>query len=179
MTLTIRDVRPGDIPALIDLAAQTFLDSFGDYHTVENCEAFIAQSHTADIYNAAMKDPSEHLLVAEDDSQLLAYLYAKPTTLPVSEDLKEAHELSKIYTHRAAQSQGIGLQLIQNWEDWAKRQNISHLVLGVWSENEAAQRFYIRQGYRKISEYKLTVGDVQDTDYIYCKSLKEKADLKD
>jgi len=44
MTTIIRHVRPGDIPALIDLASETFLDSFGDYHTPENCEAFIAQS---------------------------------------------------------------------------------------------------------------------------------------
>lgn len=173
MTLIIRKVRPGDIPALIDLAAQTFLDSFGDYHTAENCRAFIAQSHNSEIYNAALSDPSKHLLVAEYNGQLLAYLYAKPVTLPVADEFKEAHELSKIYTHRTAQSQGIGLQLIQDWENWAKTQNINHLVLGVWSENEAAQRFYIRQGYKKISEYKLTVGDTQDTDYIYLKSLKK------
>ena len=171
MTLTIRNVRPGDIPALIDLATETFLDSFGDYHTAENCRAFIAQSHNKETYQAAMKDPAKLLLIAESGGQLLAYLYAKPTTLPVSKDLKDAHELSKIYTRRSAQSQGLGLQLIRNWEDWAAARNISHLVLGVWSENEAAQRFYIRQGYRKISHYKLTVGDVQDIDYIYLKAV--------
>ena len=171
MITVIRNVRPEDIPALIALATDTFLDSFGDYHTAENCRAFIAQSHNTKIYRAAILDPSKHLLVAEKSGQLLAYLYAKPTALPLTEAYKEAHELSKIYTCRSAQSQGIGLQLIQNWEDWAKTRNIRNLVLGVWSENEAAQRFYVRQGYTKISEYKLTVGDTQDTDYIYLKSL--------
>ncbi|MEP3889996.1 MAG: GNAT family N-acetyltransferase [Hellea sp.] len=175
MTVTIRNVRPGDIPALIDLATETFLDSFGDYHTAENCRAFIAQSHTTEIYRRAIIDPAQYLLAAEKEGQLLAYLYAKPAMLPLSpkleNDLKDAHELSKIYTRRPAQSQGLGLRLIQNWEGWAAAQNIGHLVLGVWSENEAAQRFYIRQGYSKISQYKLTVGDVQDIDYIYFKAL--------
>lgn len=169
MTVIIRNVRPEDIPALIALATDTFLDSFGDYHTPENCRAFITQSHNAEIYSAALLDPSQYLLVAEKNDQLLAYLYAKPTTLPLTKDLKEAHELSKIYTCRSAQSQGIGLRLIENWEDWANTRNIRNLVLGVWSENEAAQRFYVRRGYTKISEYKLRVGDTQDTDYIYHK----------
>jgi len=171
MTTRIRNVRPEDIPALIDLASETFLDSFGDYHTAENCKAFIAQSHKMDIYQAAIINPSEQLLVAEKDGKLLAYLYAKPTSLPVPDKLTAAHELSKIYTRRTAQSQGIGLKLIRHWEDWAARQNQNDLVLGVWSENKAAQRFYIRQGYSKISEYKLSVGDVEDTDYIYHKAI--------
>lgn len=171
MTIIIRNVRPEDIPALIALATDTFLDSFGDYHTAENCHAFIAQSHNSEIYQSAILDASKHLLVAEQAGQLLAYLYAKPTTLPVAEAYKVAHELSKIYTCRSAQGQRIGERLIRNWEDWAKTRNIRNLVLGVWSENQAAQRFYVRHGYRKISEYKLTVGDTQDTDYIYLKSL--------
>jgi len=171
MTLRIRNVRPEDIPALIDLAAKTFLDSFGDYHTLENCKAFIAQSHNTDIYKAAITDPLEHLLVAEKDDGFLAYLYAKPTSLPVPDKLTTAHELSKIYTRRSVQGEGIGLKLIQHWEDWAAHQKQNNLVLGVWSENEAAQRFYIRHGYSKVSEYKLQVGDVEDTDYIYHKTI--------
>ena len=171
MTARIRNVRPGDIPALIDLAAETFLDSFGDYHTAENCRVFIAKSHNDAIYQAALNDPAQLVLVAEDSTQFQSYLFAKPTTLPVPDILRTAHELSKIYTRRSAQSQGIGIQLIQYWEDWAKRRDINDLVLGVWSENEAAQRFYTRHGYSKIASYKLTVGEVQDTDFIYHKAL--------
>jgi len=71
----------------------------------------------------------------------------------------------------SCQGQGIGVRLLQNWESWAKTQNQNDVVLGVWSENKDAQRFYSRYGYKKISEYKLSVGDVQDTDYIYHKTL--------
>jgi len=168
---TIRRVRPEDIPALIHLASETFLDSFGDYHTLENCKAFIAQSHNTNVYHGAISDPTEYLLVAEEDREFQAYLYAKPTTLPVSGNLAGAHELSKIYTRREYQGQGIGIRLMQDWESWAKTQNHNDVILGVWSENKAAQRFYNRYGYKKIAEYKLSVGDVQDTDFIYHKSL--------
>ncbi|WP_051279846.1 GNAT family N-acetyltransferase [Hellea balneolensis] len=171
MTLIIRNVRPGDIPALIDLAAETFIDSFGNYHTPENCKAFIAQSHNERVYHAAIADPAKLLMVAERHNELLSYLYAKPTTLPVPHPLTNAHELSKIYTHRSAQSQGLGVRLLTEWEDWAESRGITDLVLGVWSENNAAQRFYMRHNYKKISEYQLTVGDVQDTDFIFHKSL--------
>lgn len=171
MAIVIRQVRPEDIPALIDLAEQTFLDSFGDYHTPENCRAFIAQSHNKEIYRAAINDTAQCLWVAAQDNILQAYLYAKPAALPLPAKIQGAHELSKIYTRRAAQSQGIGLRLLQKWEDWAASQNTANLVLGVWSENKAAQRFYERYGYTKISEYKLKVGNVEDTDYIYHKAL--------
>lgn len=171
MTTIIRHVRPGDISALIDLASETFLDSFGNYHTPENCDAFIAQSHNAEVYEKAIVDPLQLLLLAERHGEFQAYLYAKPTTLPVSERLLNAHELSKIYTRRSCQGQGIGVRLLQNWERWAKTQDQKDVILGVWSENHDAQRFYNRHGYNKISEYKLSVGDVQDTDFIYHKSL--------
>lgn len=171
MTHVIRNARPGDIPALIALASETFLDSFGDYHTPENCDAFIAASHNAEIYNAAIENEAACLLVAEDAGILVAYLYAKPTSLPLEVNLTASHELSKIYTRSAYQSRGLGAELLKVWETWAAQNKFDDLVLGVWSENEAAQAFYIRHGYRKISSYKLKVGEVFDTDYIFYKAL--------
>jgi len=112
-----------------------------------------------------------HLLIAEKEGIFQAYLFAKPTTLPVSQNLAGAHELSKIYTRCEYQGQGIGVKLLQDWEHWAKAQNQSDVILGVWSENKDAQRFYSRYGYNKIAEYKLSVGEMQDTDYIYHKAL--------
>lgn len=172
MTPIIRNIRPGDIPALIDLAAETFLDSFSAYHTPENCQAFIAASHNVEVYSAAIKDWNQLLLAVEDEGELVAYLYAKPTTLPVQDILKTAHELSKIYTRRTMQSRGVGAKLLQAWETWAIENGYKDLILGVWSENDAAQAFYVRHGYMKISSYKLEVGDALDTDYIFHKPLK-------
>ncbi len=167
----IRHARPGDIPALIALASETFLDSFGDYHTPENCTAFIAASHNAEVYNAAIENETTCLLVAEEAGVLVAYLYSKPTSLPVEENLAAAHELSKIYTRSSHQSRGLGAKIIKVWEAWAAQHGLNDLVLGVWSENKAAQVFYMRHGYTKISSYKLQVGEALDTDHIYHKRL--------
>ena len=170
MSTLIRLARPGDIPALIDLAAETFIDSFGDYHSHENCQAFIAQSHNENIYRAAITNDDEYVLVAEEKRGLVAYLYAKPPTLPLTPTFIKAHELSKIYTKRSAQSAGIGAKLLKMWEGWALANGYSNLVLGVWSENISAQKFYIRHGYTKISSYHLAVGQTQDTDFIFHKA---------
>ena len=170
MSTTIRLARPEDIPALIDLASETFIDSFGDYHTSENCQAFIAQSHNENIYRAAITNDDEYVLVAEEKRELVAYLYAKPPTLPLTPTFIKAHELSKIYTMRSAQSAGIGARLLKMWEGWASAKGYNNLVLGVWSENISAQKFYIRHGYTKISTYQLAVGQTQDTDFIFHKA---------
>ena len=87
MSAIIRLARPEDIPALIDLASETFIDSFGNYHTPENCQAFIAQSHNENIYRAAITNDDEYVLVAEEKRELVAYLYAKPPTLPLHQHL--------------------------------------------------------------------------------------------
>ena len=63
MSAIIRLARPEDIPALIDLASETFIDSFGNYHTPENCQAFIAQSHNENIYRAAITNDDQYVLV--------------------------------------------------------------------------------------------------------------------
>jgi len=171
MSTIIRLARPEDIPALIDLAAETFIDNFGDYHTPENCKAFIARSHNSAVYNAAIISESDFLLVAESEGKFLGYLYAKPMELPVGVELNGAHELSKIYVRKSEQSRGLGLKLLKRWETWADSNHYKDLVLGVWSENVSAQKFYTRQGYSKISDYKLKIGQVEDIDYIYHKAL--------
>ena len=144
--------------------------SFGDYHTPENCQAFIAQSHNENIYRAAITNDDEYVLVAEEKRELVAYLYAKPPTLPLTPTFIKAHELSKIYTKRSTQSAGIGAKLLKMWEGWALANGYSNLVLGVWSENISAQKFYICHGYTKISSYQLSVGQTQDTDFIFHKA---------
>ena len=175
MSAVIRLARSGDIPALIDLAAETFLDRFGHYHSPENCQAFIAQSHNVELYQAAITKPDEYLLVAENDEGLVAYLYAKLPTLPLPESfnqkLQKSHELSKIYIRRSRQSSGIGARLLKSWETWTLERAYKDLVLGVWEENVEAQKFYMRHGYTKISSYKLMVGQTQDTDDIFHKAL--------
>jgi len=170
MSAIIRLARPGDISALIDLASETFIDSFGDYHSLENCQAFIAQSHNEDIYRAAITNSDQYVLVADGESGLVSYLYAKPPTLPLTQTFNKAHELSKIYTKRSIQSAGIGTRLLTMWEDWALAKGYHDLVLGVWSENISAQKFYTHHGYTKISSYQLSVGQTQDTDFIFHKA---------
>jgi len=170
MTVNIHEARPEDIPALISLATETFYDSFGHYHTPENCASFVAQAHNETVYQAMINDPNSLVLIAKTDEELLAYLVAKPVSLALPDTLNNAHELSKIYSRKTAQGAGIGKRLLLYWENWVKRRGFHDLVLGVWSENTDAQRFYVRYGYTKISEYKLTVGDVEDTDYIYHKT---------
>jgi len=79
MTTIIRLARPGDIPALIDLAAETFLDSFGDYHTPKNCQAFIDQAHNKDVYEVAIKSGSQYLLLPRMIMNLwLIYMPSQP-----------------------------------------------------------------------------------------------------
>ena len=122
------------------------------------------------IYRAAITNDDQYVLVAQGESGLVAYLYAKPPTLPLMPKFDKAHELSKIYTKRSTQSAGIGAKLLKMWEGWASAKGYNNLVLGVWSENISAQKFYIRHGYIKISSYQLSVGQTQDTDFIFHKA---------
>ena len=41
------------------------------------------------------------------------------------------------------------------------------LWLGVYSENEGAQRFYARYGFEHAGEYEYPVGEARDREFIY------------
>ena len=61
------------------------------------------------------------------------------------------------------QGTGLGRTLFEQALDWFGDRTV---LLGVWSENLKAQRFYTHYGFQKVGEYLFMVGATADPEFI-------------
>ena len=101
--------------------------------------------------------------VAETDGRLIAYAQVGGNTLPYADAQPGDGELKRIYVSRAAQGTGLGRLLLERSLAWLGPRPI---LIGVWSENLKAQRFYAHYGFEKVGEYKFMVGLFADPEFI-------------
>ena len=64
---------------------------------------------------------------------------------------RRAH-VEDLVVDRSCQRRGIGSELIQAGEEWARQNDASQLVLTVWSGNEPGFGFYAALGYQPVSK---------------------------
>jgi len=81
------------------------------------------------------------VLVAEDEGEVVAYMSASPEGFVYA-----------IYLDASARGRGIGKALIET----AKYMHPSQLELTVFEKNQAALRFYRREGFREVPEGRST-----------------------
>jgi len=80
-------------------------------------------------------------------------------------------EFQKFYVDLEAHGMGIGRRLSDNAEEWAKEKGYKTVWLGVWEENEKAQKVYKRFGYERVGNHNFALGECIQTDWIMQKSL--------
>jgi diamine N-acetyltransferase len=163
----IRRARPEDAPALAEIGATTFTDTFAHLYAQRDLDHFLAESHSEAYYREKLGDPRYALWVVEGaDGALIGYAQAGPCDLPHPEVTDRCGELKRIYFRKGHQGGGLGGRLMQMVFDWLESQGRSRIWIGVWSENHGAQRFYAARGFEKVGEYEFPVGETRDHEFI-------------
>jgi ribosomal protein S18 acetylase RimI-like enzyme len=163
---TIRRARADDAPTLADLGARTFATTFGHLYPAADLAAFLGATHTPDKVAAELAAPRMAAWLAERDGVAIGYALAGPCALPHPEVTGQCGELKRIYVLSDAQGEGLGARLMDLAIAWLDSAGRKAVWLGVWSENLAAQRFYVRNGFRKVGEYAFHVGASVDREFI-------------
>ena len=168
----IRRATAEDAPALAELGATTFIESFGQLYVPRDLQAFIEESHSVAAYAKALANPDYALWIAErqgEDGTLRAIGYAQagPCGLP-HEDVKPGDgELKRLYLLKGEQNGGGGRALFEQALAWLERDGPRALWISVWSENLGAQRFYGRHGFEFAGEYEFIVGEQRDREFMF------------
>ena len=90
-----------------------------------------------------LREENQTIFVAEQDNRLVGYLEASGGTFKRNRHC--AYLVIGIL--QAFTGQGIGTQLFQRLEEWAKQQHIHRLELTVMTHNSAGIALYKKQGF--------------------------------
>ncbi|MDO8799000.1 GNAT family N-acetyltransferase [Phenylobacterium sp.] len=168
--ITIRRAAPADAPVLAALAATTFSDTFAHLYDPGDLAAFLEDSYSVAAMAADLADPAKALWLVEAAGEAVGYAQCGPCELPHPEVTSSCRELKRFYLLKAFQNGGLGGRLFAETMDWMKAGEPRALWIGVWSENQGAQRFYQRAGFEKVGEYGFKVGSTTDLEFIFRRS---------
>lgn len=153
MQIHIRQATPNDLDGIFQLNLQ-----INSLHFANAPEAFVAPSEADREFLAQALENKERLfLVAEREQQILGFLTAMITQNgTVSFLIKDPIcRVGTIVVDEEQKQQGIGRQLLQACEQWARDANATQVRLEVMEFNQPAQRFYDNQGFKTNSRIML------------------------
>jgi len=164
----VRVCGPGDEHALALVGQATFLDSFAGVLRGADVVAHCIRQHTPEIYREWLADSRARSWIAEIEPGYapVGYLVVAPANLPLPDLRDDDLEIKRIYLLHRVQGTGLGTRLMKEGIEYARREDRSRLLLGVYGGNARAIAFYERCGFRSIGERRFLVGDNHYDDLI-------------
>lgn len=162
----IRRATLADAPGLSKLGVATFNETFAHLYAPEDLQEFLTYNHSTDYYEEFLNDPEAAAWVAETPAgEMIGYCTAAPCSLPAPDMPENSGELCRLYLDAKAQGRGLGTALLECALEWIDM-HFDHAYVGVFSENEGAQKLYKRYGFEKVAEYHFLVGNHPDLEWI-------------
>jgi ribosomal protein S18 acetylase RimI-like enzyme len=145
--ITLRTATPADHDALRAFDARLIAEARLPGATRTDLARFQANfTNTA----LAKTNPDIRLIVACDAADtILGYIHLQPSRDDVLN--RDIGYITIIAVAENAAGQGIGRQLMQAAEEWAREMSYPALVLDVFASNTVARKFYAKAGFEEDS----------------------------
>lgn len=162
----LRRAVASDARALTALGQRTFTHTFGHTYRPEDLAAFLAESYSMEWHAELLADPARVTWVAEAGDGLTGFGIAGPCKLPVVPLEPAAGEIQRLYLRDDYQGRGIGTRLLERLLGDLAARGHAPVYVGVWANNDGAQRLYARHGFARVGEYCFPVGAHRDHEFI-------------
>jgi diamine N-acetyltransferase len=162
---TIRRATSEDAAAFGELAAATFVETFGYLYPPEDLQAFLG-GYALEASTRTITDPQRAVWFAEVGGRKVGFITVGACKLPVENLEPSAGEVQQLYLLAEFHNLKLGTRLMETGLEWLASQRRTPLYVGVWSENYGAQRFYARYGFSKVGDYGFPVGKTVDHEFI-------------
>ena len=170
--VTIIRAQETDIPALSNLCADTFRETFSHDNTEEELQAFFDEAYNHDVLKRELDHDESETYLAYVDDVLAGYLKVNWGGAQTERKLENAFEVQRIYVLKVYQGYGVGRALFDKAMRIAESGDFAWAWLGVWEQNYKAQHFYKHYGFEKFGEHKFIVTPEKvDIDWLLKKSL--------
>lgn len=160
--IKIQEAIPADIPALIELAHQTWHATYSSIISKEQIEYMLERFYNEALIASQLQHHNHVFFTAKEDGLLKGYCHAINET--------SFMKLSKLYIHPSAQGTGIGQLLLQELERNMRAIPIHCIQLNVNRYNPA-RFFYEKMGFTIIQRVDISLHTFWLNDYIMEKLL--------
>jgi ribosomal protein S18 acetylase RimI-like enzyme len=166
--MILRPATEADVAALARLGRDSFVHKFGHLYNSEDLGSFLETAYSESSIARDIADPQREHCLAEAGGNLIGYCKLGLTSSYAEHsDAAQPIDLMQLYTDPEMTGRGIGARLM----DWAlaeaQQREADAILLSVYSENLAAQRFYQRYGFRKIADIYFWVGSHRDDEFLF------------
>ncbi|MCV7222548.1 GNAT family N-acetyltransferase [Mycolicibacterium elephantis] len=176
MGIDVTAATEADLVDLAGVAATTFPLACPPSVTPENIAAFIAEHLSEDRFREYLADPDRTVLVAREDDRIVGYVMLI-RGVPDDDDvqravpLRPAVEMSKLYVLPDSHGLGVSAALMNAALAEAAERGAVCVWLGVNQQNERAQRFYAKHGFRINGTKTFRLGAAIENDFVMVREL--------
>jgi GNAT superfamily N-acetyltransferase len=162
LTLAVRVVTAGSVNTeeLAAVAARTFPLACPPATAPEDIASFIDTNLSAERFAEYLADPQRAIITAAQDGRIIGY------AMLIRGGPDDTAELSKMYVVSDHHRGGVSTALMDCTLATAKEWGMHRVWLGVNQENERAQRFYAKNGFKVNGTRTFQVGTRRENDYV-------------
>ena len=165
-TLSFRDARTDDALDLVEIARDTYVETFAQRYQPSDIRQYMDAQFTPERMRSDLADPQTEVRVAFAGRRMVGYCQLGPMTLPEDPDPRPALQLHRIYVSRARQGVGVGRILLTWAVERARQRGAKSLWLSVWRGNTVAIRVYESRGFETVGETPVQVGAAFDEEKV-------------
>lgn len=169
--IEIREATVQDIPAVRTVAISSYRDTFDQYNTPENMNAFLEQAYNLEALQKEFSEANSRLFLACEGEDVVGFVRLRESEEAEKELGSNTLELQRLYIETRAQGKSAGKLLMEKALAYAMEKKYEWLWLGVWERNFKAQRFYAHWGFEKFSEHTFWMGEDPQVDWMMKKTL--------
>lgn len=167
----IRKAAITDLESLQAFARSTFADTYGKYNTAADMQHYHDEVFSTANFKKDLQSAHVLYYLIEENKELAGYI--KLNLSPAQTDLNDPRslELERIYVAAFTKGKGLGKRLLQTAVEVAEEHKKEYLWLGVWEQNEAAIRFYQKNGFVAFDTHVFLLGTDPQKDILMKKML--------
>ena len=173
-TIIINQATLQDVTKLLQLAKETFTETFARYNTEANMNKYLAEKFSAEKIQSELNNQNSLFFIAWEAQNPIGYLKLNTGNAQTELQDNTAIEIERIYVKSSHHGQKVGQLLYEKAMDVARTKQKTYLWLAVWEQNPRAISFYRKNGFVEFDKHIFILGDEKQTDIMMKKAINNR-----
>lgn len=148
-----------DIPLLVKIGKQTFIESHGKSASPSVIDQYIAKTYNNDTISNELSDTKNIYHILSYKEKAAGFSKIIFDTPHVNIPLQHVTKLERIYLLKEFYELELGLELLNYTIALSQQNNQAGMWLFVWKENKRAVSFYTKCGFKIIGSHDFKLSD--------------------